>query len=458
MASRMRKMGAAMGEAGQGVSRVEFDARLKLEFHGSRVTSDAGLLAFRELDDALGLSELAGQALADGRTGRNGRHSLLAQFRQSVFGRLAGYEDVNDADRLSRDPAMRWVVGGRATVGQAASASQMGRFETEVLAQTGNLAALAELSGQWIDVVRSRLPTNVLVLDMDSSVSPVYGEQEGSAYNGHFACTCYHPLFLFNQFGDLERCALRPGNVASADDWRSVLEPVIARYRGAVVKRRFFRGDAAFAIPDLYDLLEAEGFKYTIRLKANSVLQARISHLLRRPVGRPPNHVQRFHASFSYQAGSWSKKRRVVAKVEWHPGELYPRVGFLVTNLARPAERVVAFYNQRGTAEQWIKEGKNAVKWTRLSCRTMVANAVRLQLHALAYNMANFLRTLALPAEMATWSLTTLREKLVKIGAKVVAHARYTVFQMAEVAVPHHLFRRILELINDLRCRQVAQC
>jgi hypothetical protein len=168
--------------------------------------------------------------------------------------------------------------------------------------------------------------------------------------------------------------------------------------------------------------------------------------------------VRRFHANFTYQAASWSRKRRVVAKVEWHPGELYPRVGFIVTNLARPAARAVAFYNQRGTAEQWIKEGKNAVKWTRLSCRTMAANAVRLQLHALAYNMANFLRTLALPPEMATWSLTSLREKVVKIGAKVIAHARYTVFQMAEVAVPRDLFRRILEMINDLRCPQAARC
>jgi hypothetical protein len=150
--------------------------------------------------------------------------------------------------------------------------------------------------------------------------------------------------------------------------------------------------------------------------------------LLRRPVGRPPNYVRRLYASFSYQAGSWDRKRRVVANVEWHPGELFPRVGFIVTNLTRPAARVVAFYNQRGTAEQWIKEGKNAVKWTRLSCRSMVANAVRLQLHALAYNLANFMRTLALPDEMESWSLTTIREKLVKIGAKVAAHARYAVF------------------------------
>jgi len=180
-------------------------------------------------------------------------------------------------------------------------------------------------------------------------------------------------------------------------------------------------------------------------------LQRRIGHLLRRPVGRPPHHVQRFYANFTYQAASWSRKRRVVAKVEWHPGELYPRVGFLVTNLARPAERVVAFYNQRGTAEQWIKEGKNAVKWTRLSCRTMAANAVRLQLHALAYNLANFLRSLALPDEVKHWSMTTLRDSLVKIGAKIVRHGRSITFQMAEVMVPRALFAEILTRIAQLR-------
>src|SRR5207248_8947525 len=132
----------------------------------------------------------------------------------------------------------------------------------------------------------------------------------------------------------------------------------------------------------------------------------------------------RFYASFRYQAQSWSRPRRVVAKVEWHPGELYPRVGFIVTNLHRPAKKVVAVYNGRGTAEQWIKEGKNAVKWTRLSCTTFRANAVRLQLHALAYNLANFLRTLALPGEVERRSLTTLREKGMKIGAMDVARAR----------------------------------
>ena len=445
------------GEAPEAGLRLGFDRRLKLEFHGSRVTSDAGLLAFRELDDALGLTDLAGQALADTRTGRNGRHTLSAQLRQAIFGRLAGYEDVNDADRLAHDPAMRWVVGGRAVTDQAASASQMGRFETELLTQETNLNALAELSGHCIDAVHARRPVKAVMLDMDSSVSPTYGDQEGSAYNGHFGCTCYHPLFVFNQFGDLERCALRPGNVHSAEGWREVLEPVVARYRGKV-RRRYFRADAAFASPEVYTFLEAERFRYAIRLPANAVLQRRIAYLLKRPVGRPPHEVWRFYASFRYRAASWDRSRRVVAKVEWHPGELYPRVGFVVTNLSQPAERVVAFYNGRGTAEQWIKEGKSAMKWTRLSCRSMVANAVRLQLHALAYNLANFLRTLALPGEVEPWSLTSLREKVVKIGAKVIAHARSTVFQMAEVAVPRDLFRRVLDMIAALRPRQVARC
>ena len=438
------------GETDRSALRLDFDRRLMLQFRGSAITSDAGLLAYRELDDALHLTNTAADKLADARTGKNGRHRLAGLLRQAVFGRLAGYEDVNDADRLCHDPAMRWVVGDRAISGSAASASQMGRFETKWLSRPENLTALADLPGQWIDKVRRRRGPKTVILDMDSSESPTYGEQEGSAYNGHFACTCYHPLFVFNQFGDVERCALRPGNVHSADGWRAVLEPVIARYRG-IVKHLYFRGDAAFANPEIYELLESEGASYTIRLPANQVLQDKIRHLLKRPVGRPPHEVRRYYASFRYQAQSWNKPRHVVAKVEWHPGELYPSVGFIITNLARSAEGIVAFYNQRGTCEQYIKEGKNAIKWTRLSCRTFAANAVRLQLHALAYNLANFMRTLAMPKTADPWSLTSLREKLVKIGAKVVSHGRYVTFQMAEVAVPREMFADILALIARLR-------
>ena len=453
--SNQQKMENPTGAGKKPALRVTFDSRLKLEFHGSKVTSDAGLLAYRELDEALGLTDLSEELLNDWRTGKNSQHSIVALMRQSIFSRLAGYEDTSDAERLSVDPTMRHVVGGRATEHTAASTSQMGRFETEVLTQRGNLAELTELSGKWIDRLRERQPMRELILDMDSSVSETYGEQEGTAYNGHFGCTCYHPLFCFNQFGDVEGTLLREGNVHSAQDWRAVLEPVVARYQGRNFPR-YFRADAAFAQPELYEYLEAEGFEYAIRLPANNALLRDIEPMLTRPGGRPANAPVVWYAGFLYQAKSWNRARRVVAKVEWHNGELFPRIGFIVTNLSRPAKRVVRFYNQRGTAEQWIKEGKNAVKWTRLSCHGFADNQVRLQLFVLAYNLGNFLRQAILPRAVRHWTLTTLREKLIKIGAKVVRHSRQIIFQMAEVAVPRELFRAILEGIERLRLPAVA--
>jgi hypothetical protein len=219
-------------------------------------------------------------------------------LRQSVYGRLAGYEDVNDAERLRVDPAMRRVVGGRAKEKEAASTSEMSRFETEMLSTRKNLTALMTLSGTWIDSVHECAPLDKLILDLDSSVSETHGEQQGSAYNGYFECTCYHPLFLFNQHGDLERAMLRRGNHSSAKFWRRVLLPVIDRYRDRDIPK-YFRGDAAFAIPALYGVLEQESFQYTVRIPTNNVLMASISHLLARPVGRPSHKPKVFCESFS---------------------------------------------------------------------------------------------------------------------------------------------------------------
>ena len=429
--------------------KVGFNGSLKLEFHGSKVTSDAGLLAYRELDEALGLFNAAPAIFQDRRTGRNIQHDIRSLLRQSVYSRLAGYEDVNDAERLALDPAMR-IVTGKKPEKNAASTNTMGRFETEILTPEDNLASIEELNRQWVHKAMGRTAEKRIILDMDSSESPVHGEQENSAYNGHFNIRCYHPLFCFNQHGDCEGAMLRPGNVHSADNWKDVLDPIVKRYEQT--QRKYFRGDAAFAIPDIYEYLEEHSFLYAIRLPANQILQEEIRYLLTRSMGRPSKEPDIYYDDFTYQAASWNKKRRVVAKVEWHCGELFPRVGFIVTNMRAEKRDVVHFYNGRGTAEQWIKEGKYALNWTRLSCKRFAANQVRLALFVLAYNLGNFLRRLALPKSVSHWSLRTLLVKLVKIGAKVVRGKRYIRFQMAEVAVSRELFERILLRINRLRC------
>jgi len=304
-------------------------------------------------------------------------------LRQSVYSRLAGYEDVNDVERLSQDPAFRLIGSRKIWERGAALTSRLQSFETEVLTQEKNLAGLAALNRELVGRAEAIDSPRRVVLDIDSTEVPVYGQQEYSAYNGHFESTCYHPLLLFNREGDCLAAKLRSGNVHSAEGWEELLLPEIDRQQ-AQSKEVAFRGDATFAKPELYQALEERDVKYAIRLSANDNLQRNLAELLTRPVGRPSYKPVIWFKSFLYQAASWKTARRVAAKVEFHFGELFPRVGFIVTNLATDNRAVVRFYNKRGTAEQWIKEGKQAVKMRRLSCHRFRANEVRLWLSLIA--------------------------------------------------------------------------
>jgi len=192
-----------MGEGQKDGLKLQFDGHLRLVFKGAKVTSDAGLLAVRKLDRALGLTETAGEKISDNRTGRNVQNELAGLLRQSVYARLAGYEDVNDQEALTRGPAMRAVVGRRALEIHVASAQTVSRFETETLATEQNIKALSSINAAWVSKAIASTHTKKIILDMDSSESPVHGNQEGSSYNGHFCSTCYHPLFCFNNYGDL---------------------------------------------------------------------------------------------------------------------------------------------------------------------------------------------------------------------------------------------------------------
>ena len=437
-----------MGENEKQVFQLSFNRFLRVGFQGSKVTSNGGLILVRELDERLGLSELIDEHLTDSRA-NNARFSFADLLRQSVYSRLAGYEDVNDAERLSQDPTFRLIGSEKLWDRGAALTSRLQTFETEMLAKEENFQGLVRINRELIGKTEAIKWHYRTVLDMDSTEIPVYGEQEQSAYNGHFESTCYHPLLLFNREGDCLAAKLRPGNVHSAEDWEEILLPEIERQQ-RMGKEIAFRADAAFAKPEVYEALEERGVKYAIRIPANDILQRDVEELLKRPVGRPSKRPLVEYKGFLYQAAGWKTARRVVAKVEHHPGELFPRVGFIVTNLTQPNRAVVRFYNKRGTAEQWIKEGKQVVKMTRLSCHRFRSNEVRLWLSVIAYNLGNLWRRLVLPQRIGNWSLTSLQQRLVKTGGRLVKHARYYWLLLAESHLTRRLFASMLGRIDGL--------
>ncbi len=425
-----------MGEKENKPFQLSFNGLLKVDFQGSRVTSDGGLILVRELDERLGLGKLIDEHLSDPRQGLNKKFPLADLLRQSVYSRLAGYEDLNDAVRVSADPTFRLIGSKRNWDRGGALTSRLQSFETEMLASEENLLGLMAVNRELVAQAETQDDSERVVLDMDSTESPVHGQQEGSAYNGHFESVCYHPLLLFNQHGDCLAAKLRPGNVHSAEDWKELLLPEIKRQQ-AVGKQVTFRGDAAFAKPEIYEFSEERGVQYAIRIPANKSLELAIEDILFRPPGRPGRKPLVRYKSFRYQAESWSKPRRIVAKVEHHLGELFPRVGFIVTNMSLPSRSVVRFYNKRGTAEQW----------TRLSCHRFRANEVRLQLSVLAYNLGNLWRRLGLPNRIKSWSLTSLQQRLMKTGGRLVKHARYYWLLLAEGHLNRRLFGDMLHRI-----------
>jgi hypothetical protein len=321
-----------------------------------------------------------------------------------------------------------------------------------MLAEERNFAGLGRLNRALIGKAQAMDSGYRTVVDMDSTEIPVYGEQEQTNYNGYFESTCYHPLLLFNREGDCLAGKLRPGNVHSAEDWEELMLPEIERQQ-KLGKEVVFRANAAFAKPEIYEALEERGVKYAVRIPANDSLER--GH--RRPAAAPGGKVESEavggeYKGFLYRAASWGTARRVVARVEHQAGKLFPRMVHR-DHLTLPSRAVVRFYNKRGTAQQWIKEGKQAVKVTRLSCHRFRSNEVRLWLSLIAYNLGNVWRRLVLPRRIANWSLTSLQQRLVKTGGRLVKHARCYWLLLAESHLTRRLFAAMLGRITSLPLR-----
>ena len=396
----------------------------------------------REIDERFSIIDPMRDCLEDLRSPAHTKHDLVQMVRQRVYQIAAGYEDCNDADFLRIDPALRLAMGKDHQAG--ASQSMLSRLENDVLGNAMGLEALDGALTRATDALLKRKNKRRLIIDLDSTEDPAHGKQEGVAYNGHFAKTCFHPLFSFTNEGDCLRAKLRPGNVHSADGILEFIKPIVKRYRGWF-KLFWFRGDAAFANPETYEYCEEHRITYFIRLPSNVILMRLLEPHLNRPVGRPPKSgIQVRIVDLHYQAKSWSRPRRVVAKIEWHRGELFPRIGFVVTNSRLPAAKVTKVYNGRAEIENRTKEGKNTLRWDKTSCQRFEANQARLKMGVLAYNLLHMIRQFYVWGEEVRRSIDWLIKRLIKVGARISYHGRRWYVHVASAFPLVHHYRSVL--------------
>jgi hypothetical protein len=477
-------MGEAIGETNRGRIAFDYNPSLVVSFNGGEITSDAGVLLLRQLDETLGLTDLLAQSLCDPRNRQQLTHPMVELLRERVYMLCQGYEDTNDARTLRNDPALKLAVRGRgAEAFRAPLGSQptVSRLEHEILLPRDregrltatalrNLEVLEDMPLRWTERVleRHQRPER-LVVDLDSSEDRVYGKQEGATYNGYFEHTAFHPLFahLGDGFGELVKATLRSGHVYTSNGVVDFCRPLLPRLL-ALTQKLCVRADSGFAVPELFEHLEAldengqrtstgKRVRYVIKLKHNSVLDRLADPYTKRGPGRPAKHTVTRYAELSYRAESWQRARRVVLVSRFRPGELFAETAFLVTNATVDefdAAELDAFYVRRGDdSENRIKEAKGDVKIDRTSCHAFESNRVRLALTTLAYLLGHWVRTLGrepqshVPPPNAP-SLTTLRLLVLKIGARLLLHARRVHLLLSSACPAQELFRALVHRLR----------
>jgi Transposase DDE domain group 1 len=397
---------------------------IRADFEGGQISSDAGLLVLRQFDQRHGWTADLDQALTDPRDPSRIHHPLLALLRQRLYAMCAGYEDANDAHHLRHDPILQILSHGK--MGQAlASQPTLSRLENNLSGR--DIVRLTRLGLEWFirgcgEQVRRR---GEILLDIDSTHDRTHGQQQLSMFNSYYGEPVYHPLLMFEQHtGCLLDVRLRRGNCISYNRCLGRLRRLLRRLQQAFPKVRIWlRADAGFDWKPLYDLLEEEGVGYAIRIKSNKVLQRLSQPLVERAARAYQRQLcpQVRFTSFFYRAGNWKRRRRVLAKAESHAAgkEVY----FILTNRPGSAQQGYEFYNGRGEGENRIGELKNGFDADRLSCHRFLANALRLALHAAAYNLVNLFR-LRLPKLLQPLQIASLRQKIFKVGARVLQSTR----------------------------------
>ena len=412
-----------MTECKQGVFSFFVKKNLAVDFKGGAISSDAGLLLVRQLDEKLGFTEGLAECLEDRRHPSYVQQSLLELLRQRLYQIMAGYEDANDADSLRADAVFKSIAGRLLSDESLASQPTISRFENDV--RIKELYRLAEYLLQAYLSSKKSAPRRIIV-DIDATADEVHGHQQLSFFHGYYGEYVYHPLLVYDgDTGELITAVLRPGNVHASRSVVAIVKRVVKKLRQAFGEVQIVvRGDAGFAVPELYNYCEAEGLEYLIGLITNDRLLASAEELAERVRAEYARSKlkQRLFTETEYQADSWPHPRRVIIKAEHNDKGINRR--FLVTNMVGTPEALYDFYAMRGDCENRIKELKNDLKADRLSCHRFVANQFRLLLHAAAYVLLHALRKYLQGTVLANAQISTIRCKLLKIGAQVVQSCR----------------------------------
>lgn len=408
---------------------LESNKKVKINFNGGDLSSDGGLLLIREFAAKVGLLKLV-KKLFRTNDHTNGRtHTDPDNLMQVVYQIIAAYFEDDCADELTTDPVMTAILEKDALASQPTLSRFWNRMGGDTLAQ------FDEIDRKMREIVYSIKPPEHMLFDLDSTLLNTYGNQEGEGYNYHYQAHGYHPLLCFDGLtGDLLKVELRDGTKYCSKDSDRFMIPLMQECRTKYPSLPLYlRGDSGFASPDLYEACEDNDCKYAIRLKENKILRTFAADAEEALCRATRNNLIDYaveYGEFLYQAGSWSHPRRVVFKVEKPANQMVHLFTFIVTTLEMEPYQVIRFYCGRGKMENFIKEGKNGFDFSSVSSRSRVVNANRLRVHALAYNLFNWFRRLALSANMRKQRVDTIRLKLMKIAAKAVHSARYIVFKL----------------------------
>ena len=408
---------------------LESNRKIKINFDGGDLSSDAGLLLIKEFISKLGMDKLFSQSFNTNDSALFRYHTDKENLLQMIYMIIAGYFEDDSSDELTNDPVFKAVLNKDTLASQPTISRFHNRMDEDSLNQFLSINQILRKK-----VYSVQMP-EAIILDLDSTLLNTYGKQEGRAFNFHYQSNGYHPLVCYDGLtGDLIKIQLRDETQYSSTGVVDFLQPILDEYLEDFPEiKLLLRGDSGFATPGLYKQCEENGTGYVIRLKENAILRDKASYLVDELDEITKNNKVDYavvYGEFMYQAGPWPYERRVVCKVAKPENQMIYMYTFIVTNMESSPEYLIKFYCKRGLMENFIKESKTGFDFASVSSHTRIVNANRLQIHALAYNIFNWFRRLTLSANMRKQRIDTVRLKLLKIATKVIRSARYITFKL----------------------------